>query len=586
MFKNCFILITSISFFTLLNALTLKQSVQLSLDTNPEVMAERSNQEAFKRYVDDKESAYYPRVDLSAYLENAEIYDDSHDGRFEGHSDKQGYRADLKLEQMLYDGGLTPAEVEKAKKIRDANRFKTNQNIETIVLNVIDAYDGYVQYSELLRLTQDIIQTNEQNLLIAKEKEEISGEVLETYQVSSKLNLVMEKYLEEQITQKEQNNALIRYLGIKKIEGYVCRSKMDAMLIPNTVQKAIEIAIRQNFQILEQIEKIKERREDIEISDAAFLPTLKFELQGSFDDDLTLKENGIEADMIARLNLSWNLYYGGKDENQTEQQKLFLKESKEDLEALTREIAESTKNLYFEYHKNKERVDILKKYVDANENIVKVYKEEFDAGTRTFVDILDAETELYESRQSLVAREMALLDNYYNLLYTFSILSQSVLGMESTECTAPKVIKKVEVKNDLDEELTELLEGDLLPTLSDERNEKINGDIENEISIPQTNLPVFFENKKYTLNLASWLSSKKSDIFSDGLLNQDEAFIYKIYNDNKLYTKVIYKRFDSYKEAKKAYNELDATIIEKHQPYIDNMEKHEKLYLKYIEYNQ
>ena len=70
-------------------------------------------------------------------------------------------------------------------------------NIDNVVLETITAYTGLVQYNEMLELTKDMISTNEDNLQIAKEKESISGEVLETYQVDSKLNFVKEKYLEE-----------------------------------------------------------------------------------------------------------------------------------------------------------------------------------------------------------------------------------------------------------------------------------------------------------------------------------------------------------------------------------------------------
>jgi len=66
--------------------------------------------------------------------------------------------------------------------------------------------------------------------------------------------------------------------------------------------------------------------------------------------------------------------------------------------------------------KNKERINVLKDYVVANENIVEVYKSEFESGTRTFVDILDAQTVLYEAKKSLVNREYELYKNYYDIL--------------------------------------------------------------------------------------------------------------------------------------------------------------------------
>ncbi len=573
MLKKSIILSSLLLCSSSLSALTLKESVQLALDTNPEIMAERSNQEAYKRYVDDKESEYYPRVDLSAYLERSQTDSDSDDGTSEGTLNKDGYRANLKLEQMLYDGGLTPAEVDKAKYIRDGNKYKTNQNIETVVLNVVDAYDGLVQYRELLQLTNEMIQTNEDNLVTAKEKEDISGEILETYQVSSKLNLVTEQFLEEQTLAKEQSNALIRYIGTDEIDGYVCRPKMDPMIIPDTLQEAIEIAVKQNFEILEQVEKIKERRENIAIADANFLPNLTLELQGSFDDDLKLPENGSQEELIARLNLNWNLFNGGKDRNQSEQEKLFLKESKEDLEGVTRRVVATTKDLFFEYHKNRDRIEVLKNYVVANENIVKVYKEEFDAGTRTFVDILNAETELYESKQSLRNREFALLDNYYNLMYTFSILSRSILGMADQNCNEPAPVAAPAPAPQVDDELAELVDDTKEENLLPEE--------------PMADVPQFLQqDMQYTLNMATYISDKGADVFASGLLDRSEGYVYKIFNDNQLYNKVIYKRFDTREQAQAAYDALDPEIIRVHRPYIDILEKHRKLYIKYIRYNQ
>ena len=93
---------------------------------------------------------------------------------------------------MLYDGDLTPSRVREAKYNEMANKYKTNANIEDVVLETVNGYLGLVQYNELLDLTKDMIRTNEENLEIAKDKESISGEILETYQVDSKLSYLKE----------------------------------------------------------------------------------------------------------------------------------------------------------------------------------------------------------------------------------------------------------------------------------------------------------------------------------------------------------------------------------------------------------
>ena len=191
----CISLFASVS----LNAVSLKESVEKVLATNPEIVAEKNNQEAFRKYIDEREANYYPRIDIDGRLEKSysdKKYDKPNVNE-NGSEQEDGYNFGIALNQMLYDGDLTPSQVREAKHNNLANKYRTEQNIDNVVLETITAYTGLVQYSEMLDLTKNMITTNEENLQIAKEKESISGEILETYQVDSKLNFVKEKYLEE-----------------------------------------------------------------------------------------------------------------------------------------------------------------------------------------------------------------------------------------------------------------------------------------------------------------------------------------------------------------------------------------------------
>lgn len=89
---------------------------------------------------------------------------------------------------MLYDGNLTPSQVREAKFNNLANKYRTERTLKKVIYETITRYTGLVQYNELLNLTNEMILTNEDNYQTTKEKESISGEVLETYQVESKLN--------------------------------------------------------------------------------------------------------------------------------------------------------------------------------------------------------------------------------------------------------------------------------------------------------------------------------------------------------------------------------------------------------------
>ncbi len=57
----CLILLTSSSY-----AASLRDSVEKAINTNPDIIAEKKNQEAYRKYVDDREGLYLPTLDIEA----------------------------------------------------------------------------------------------------------------------------------------------------------------------------------------------------------------------------------------------------------------------------------------------------------------------------------------------------------------------------------------------------------------------------------------------------------------------------------------------------------------------------------------
>ena len=578
-----------------LHAFSLKQSVEKVLANNPEVIAEKNNQEAFRKYVDERKANYLPRIDVDGRLEKSNSdkrYDIQDTNNRNGSTQEDGYNFGIALNQMLYDGNLTPSQVQEARHNELANNYRTQRNIDNIVYETINAYKDLIQYSEMLDLTKDMIVTNEENLQTAKDKESISGEILETYQVDSKLNFVKEKYLEEKDLKTSRINTFKRYVGTEP-SGDECRPKINLTKIPNSLQQIVEQAVLRNYEIQEQIERIKAQREKIAQADSKFLPNLNLELKALTDNDLSLNENGIENQVYGRINLAWNLYNGGGDYAVSKQEELFLAEQKERLDAITNKIVESIKVNYQRFQKNQERIQVLKNYVVANENIVEVYKSEFETGTRTFVDILDAQTVLYEAKKSLVAREYDLYNNYYDILNTLSMLTSTVL--ESADgCADEKALntitseqKKLSSNETVSEELGALL-GDETPrtapkseikekVVSDEiRDEKPTKNDSDNKNNSFLEAPADY----YTINITTTngIDAAKNYVSSNNM-DSSSSYVYPFGPEMKS-AKVIYGTFKSVKDAQEAMNKLPSSVIA-NKPYIDNVSKHQKLYDKY-----
>ena len=578
-----------------LHAFSLKESVEKVLANNPEIIAEKNNQEAFRKYVDERKANYLPRIDVDGRLEKSNSdkkYDLQDANNRNGSTQEDGYNFGIALNQMLYDGNLTPSQVQEARHNELANNYRTQRNIDNVVYETINAYKDLIQYSEMLDLTKDMIVTNEENFQTAKDKESISGEVLETYQVDSKLNFVKEKYLEEKDLKTSRINTFKRYVGTEP-SGDECRPKINLTKIPNSLQQIVEQAVLRNYEIQEQIERIKAQREKIAQADSKFLPNLNLELKALTDNDLALNENGIENQVYGRINLAWNLYNGGGDYAVSKQEELFLAEQKERLDAITNKIVESVKVNYQRFQKNQERIQVLKNYVVANENIVEVYKSEFETGTRTFVDILDAQTVLYEAKKSLVAREYDLYNNYYDILNTLSMLTSTVLESDDG-CADEKALntitseqKQLSSNETVSEELGALL-GDETPRTApkSEIKEKVVSDeiidekpTKND-SDSKYNSFLDAPADYYTINVTTTngVNAAKNYVSSNNM-DSSSSYVYPFGPEMKS-AKVIYGTFKSVKDAQEAMNKLPASVIA-NKPYIDNVSKHQKLYDKY-----
>lgn len=582
------------------HATSLRDSVEKALNNNPNIIAELKNQEAYRLYVDDREGYYLPTLDLESYLETNTQKREYTDGTPDSKSDEDGYNAAIIFRQYLYDGGLTPSQVSEVKHENLANKHRSLYAIENTILETVKVYTELVKSDEKIALTANMIKTHEENLATAKEKEEISGEVLETYQVSSKLNFATDSFLEEKDIKDTGLANYYKYVGSEP-KSKVCRPIINEAKIPTSLKEAIEIAILRNHKILEQIERIKVKREKIAQYDANFLPRLDLELKASIDKDLELNERGTQKDAYARLNFNWNLYNGNRDKVRSEQESIFLQEEKKTLDDITNEIVAEVKSVYGKFFKNKQRVEALSKYVEANVNIVEVYKEEFEAGTRTFVDILNAESELFNSSKSLINMEYAVIESYYDVLFSLAMLSDEVLSTSNQNCADVKdrVIEYNPTKKDENNssELDGLISENDSALISQELGLDSNLDESKELTSVDKNISEtassdamkmatsdyksFLEAPKgyFTINLATKNGmSAASKYIQDNKLG-DSAYAFE-FGPSMKSAKVLYGVYPSVKEAQAAMKTLSSEILA-NKPYIDNISKHQALYSKY-----
>ncbi len=498
----------------LLNATSLQDAVKNTVQQNPQLKAIGVNNEAFKKYVDEAKGGYLPKIDLQVTGESKQIKTKDKDTEAKNTTDYDGYNAQLKVEQLIYDGGLTTSKVEEAEFGVQVNTLSNTATIEQVMFEGIQSYLNLVKYDLRLNLSEQNVATHQDYLQTAKSNEELTGNALDTYEVTSKLHLAKKNYIEEINNQQLAQNSFKRLTGSEP-EGNVCMPLIDRSVLPQQMKELVDYAVANNATVLAQMAKIKQQRAILNQEKSKFLPTLKFELSGSFDDDTVTHEFETET-YSAKIVMTYNLYNGGRDQASNEREEFFLKESQHVLDSKTDLVVDEITSAYNSYNNSQRKINELEGYVKANEEILAIYKDQFEGGTRTFVDVLDIESDLYNAKIQLIDEKITLAETFYQMLSITSQL-QSVVVNQPNQICSNKVVEEPKVAEKQDElaELKAVIEDANTVDYTANYGALI-ADLEKEFANEIANGSVEFDKKDLSFRMTAPTSSMP--IGKDGML--------------------------------------------------------------------
>lgn len=425
--------LASLLFSMNLQATSLRDAIEQAINTNPDVIAEHYNKKENRLNIDKEKGDYYPTLDFETFIEDSRTINDYEDTTPDTTADKDGWNATLKFEQVLYDGGQTPKEVEQFRHKYYNIKYTSKEVVENIILEVTDTYLDLLLNQRLEALGNYKLKAHKYYLKLAEEKEDISGEILDRLQVQSKINALIDSNLDQEVKKQKSFSTYEKLTG-QSIKDNICKPILDERLIPKTVEEAIAHAIKNDNRIRAQYELVQEQKASISIEKAKFIPDLKLQIQSEWDNDLSLPENGQQDIYRARLESTWNFYEGGKDSITLQREKVAMLKERKILDAIKNDVRDEIKGTYNTYFQLKKRIKNLEEFVDVNNQIVTVYREQLKEGSRTFLDLLNAETEVFRTKILLEEEKINRYKEFFNILKSLNKLSDSVLTQKNIIC--------------------------------------------------------------------------------------------------------------------------------------------------------
>ncbi len=408
------------------SAQTLQESVQITVDENPEIQTAKSERLAVEQEIGQAKSSYFPSVDLGAgYGYERSNNPVTRRGNPDGKKRNVDYdRTELSanLRQMLFDGFATPSEVKRHKARTDARAYTVFGQSEITALEAVEAYLNVLRRQDLLQLAKENMaihqRTNDQIVMRA---ERGVGKKADAQQSSGRLALAESNVKSEEGNLYDAETAFQRVIGILPKQLEPAPDPIDN--IPENLDFAIEEAI-DNHPIL------KSANSDIESAFAQhktaaspYYPRVDFEAGYSWNNNL----DGIpdkNEDLTAMVKMQWNVFKGGKDTARRNETAHLINQAKNIRDNTWRQVVESMRLSWVAYQTVKNQMVFFKRHSDASIKTNKAYYEQFNIGQRSLLDLLDSANEMFQAKSAYVNSLYDQQFSMYRILTSKGTLNQ------------------------------------------------------------------------------------------------------------------------------------------------------------------
>ena len=397
-----------------LSAMTMKEAVDLAVHSNPEIGQAIANRQGIEFELEQGRGLYRPRVDFEASV-GGEVANNS-SSRALGTQDTLFLRreASIVVRQMLFDGHAADSEVERQAARVDSASYRVMERSEFIALSVIHEYLEMERISRFIGLAKENIAYHQKILgEISKGSSGGTLSVADRYQAQERVFAAKARLAEIQGDLKTSQAAFIKFVGqpVGSLGGDIA--------IRGALPKSLEAALAR---ARNHHPSIKFAQADIDVAaaqvravEAKFLPNIGLEGRGSVGRDLG-GVPGHNGDIQGNVVLRWNLYNGGIDKANKQEQIRHVDEAYQAMHRINREVEEGVRQSWDVRVQQSARLSLLLKDLSAINQLRGSYLDQFKIGERSLLDLLDTQNTRFSVQVAIATSDAAVKFANYRLL--------------------------------------------------------------------------------------------------------------------------------------------------------------------------
>lgn len=373
--------------------LTLEKAVDLAVSNHPSLRVASGTQAVNEALVGQAQSGFYPQVQaqggyqLSTANATRNFTGSSLPRRTTG-ATFPFFQNNVTLNQLLYDFGAVKSRVDTAKYNLQAANSDAETTLQTVVVNVQQAYFGLQQAQRLVTVSEESLTQFKKHLDLAKGRfkagvgPKIDVTTAEVDLSNARLNLITARnnVLVARVT---LNNAM----GIKTADDYRVEEPTSPLHDQIILEEAVELAMRLRPEMISQRAQEQAAEAGIQAAQGNYFPTVTGSANYSY--------SGTQSPLVYNWNVAGTvnipIFSGFLTKQQVAQARANLLKTKANGEVLQQNILLEVNQALLNLEAAKERLRVTAVTVEQARERLALVEGRYRAGLSNAIEVTDAE---------------------------------------------------------------------------------------------------------------------------------------------------------------------------------------------------
>lgn len=382
---------------------SLRAVVTETLDSNPEISATLQAYYASQHEVREAYGGYLPSIDVDASVGQG-------NRQYDNRSDYSRNYAEISLTQMLFDGFRVRSNLAHAEHSSRSLYYEALGEAESKALEAAEAYLDVQRYRDLVGLAQ---QNLSHHLRVQQQVQERTdsgvGNSADLRQIEGRVSLARSNLMTEVANLQTVTARFQRLVGRTPGDDMEPVSLSEGA-VPDSLEAVLNTGYANNPGLYAAFENIRSAEASLDTAKSNRYPTLELGLsQGiyknnnSFDNRTDPDSYGSEN--IIELRMRYNLFNGGSDRAAERAAYSRINQAQSLRDKACVDLRQTATIAYTDILNIESRKESLAAHRDASGSVIEAYRQQFDIGRRTLLDVLDSENEAYQAQRAYVASE-------------------------------------------------------------------------------------------------------------------------------------------------------------------------------------